>query len=824
MANYKSLQTTINANVKRNGNQEITGQILNSVLNAMVDTLGTGYSFAGVATPATNPGTPDAKVFYIANGKGSYTHFGELEVTEDDVVVLYWDSSWHKVSTGIASNEKLSKLESRIISLENAGYQFVGVATVDTSPGTPEQKVFYMASMPGVYRNFNNLEIVKNEIACLVYNNGWTKQSVQIINSIKSIGLDDIVLSLSRGFYRIDFSSTETDDWNKALINDISNYRYLIIGASVRNDAYISLTDSNNKLLWQTNTNNTNKWVIDLDKYPGASKLYLSNETSNLANPYVVGIDGAMANLLDLYENKADIEALIDSFIQQAVFPVNGYIKTDGTVVENNYWRRTNLIPIEQFISARVYSHPSVASIAFYSANNLDSFISGLSYSEYDTWKLYNKSQITIPDGTKYVVLSSDFVVPGYWVKIIDISAFLTNVESKIAENLVQINNVKVQLSGVELINELESGFYDKTLEKGEHSAFNCEVLDISEFDRLVITASVRTNAYLSLTDSNKNILWQSNDSSVTTRTLDLSLYPNAAKLYFTNETSVINTPSVIGYKGLIVEVQKLSEKVNAISGTAIKIAHFSFDDVHYSLEDITTNANTYSSIFDNPFFAALKNLHDNLGMVFSLYVFWNATASDGVTTWHLTDVTNKFANDFTANAKWLKFGLHTGAYSDFVTQILRITGTPECIDTVPRFNGFVGSLETCLAARDAKCGIIGLLCPDDNRNGYYFDSTTSAMIYNRGKYFDAANQLYCFRSLKRIESQSPDITMAEMLSKDGFNFSNNAIWFSHEYELYNSSLQIVQSILQRIRMCGVISNANGYKWEFPMNKIRMIF
>lgn len=119
MANYKSLKTTINANVKRNGNQEITGQILNSVLTAMVDTLGTGYSFAGVATPSTNPGTPDAKVFYIANGKGSYINFGGFDVTEDDVVVLYWDSAWHKVATGIAREGRLTEMGKEIDTKQN---------------------------------------------------------------------------------------------------------------------------------------------------------------------------------------------------------------------------------------------------------------------------------------------------------------------------------------------------------------------------------------------------------------------------------------------------------------------------------------------------------------------------------------------------------------------------------------------------------------------------------------------------------------------------------------------------------------------------------
>ena len=114
MSNYNSLKTAIDANIKQNGKQEITGPVLNSVLNAMVDTLGAGYQFAGIAVSDTNPGTTDAKVFYIANGKGAYTNFGGLEVTEDEVIVLYYDTEWHKVSTGIASQAKLSELQTTV--------------------------------------------------------------------------------------------------------------------------------------------------------------------------------------------------------------------------------------------------------------------------------------------------------------------------------------------------------------------------------------------------------------------------------------------------------------------------------------------------------------------------------------------------------------------------------------------------------------------------------------------------------------------------------------------------------------------------------------
>lgn len=140
MANYQLLKADIDAKVYQNAQQEITGENLNAVLNAMVTTLGAGYQFAGVATTATNPGTPDAKVFYIANGKGTYTNFGGIEVTEDEVVVLYWDTAWHKEATGIASNEKLTELGQKIDSnievdgtIDDGTINVTGLIVIDSS-------------------------------------------------------------------------------------------------------------------------------------------------------------------------------------------------------------------------------------------------------------------------------------------------------------------------------------------------------------------------------------------------------------------------------------------------------------------------------------------------------------------------------------------------------------------------------------------------------------------------------------------------------------------------------------------------------------------
>ena len=112
MSEYSSLKATINASVKTNGNQEITGSIMNSVLNAMVNSLGAGYQFIGVATPTT-PGTaqnPDYKCFYLATTPGTYTNLGGLVVTDGEVALLKYDSSWHKDVTGIATANQVSQL------------------------------------------------------------------------------------------------------------------------------------------------------------------------------------------------------------------------------------------------------------------------------------------------------------------------------------------------------------------------------------------------------------------------------------------------------------------------------------------------------------------------------------------------------------------------------------------------------------------------------------------------------------------------------------------------------------------------------------------
>lgn len=111
MSNYASLKSAIQQVVKTNRNNEITGDLLQQTLLAMVNSLGKGYQFMDIATPTTDPGTPDQNVFYIANEKGAYTNFGGINIDEDGVFLLLYNGAWTKLLVANVTNaDSLDKI------------------------------------------------------------------------------------------------------------------------------------------------------------------------------------------------------------------------------------------------------------------------------------------------------------------------------------------------------------------------------------------------------------------------------------------------------------------------------------------------------------------------------------------------------------------------------------------------------------------------------------------------------------------------------------------------------------------------------------------
>lgn len=115
MGNYEQLKQAVANVVKSNGNQEITGEILQNTLLTIISTVGSGATFAGIATPTTNPGTPDQNVFYIASENGTYSNFGNIVLENEVAIFTNGNGIWQKGKTGIASYEQISELEYKSI-------------------------------------------------------------------------------------------------------------------------------------------------------------------------------------------------------------------------------------------------------------------------------------------------------------------------------------------------------------------------------------------------------------------------------------------------------------------------------------------------------------------------------------------------------------------------------------------------------------------------------------------------------------------------------------------------------------------------------------
>lgn len=88
---YDQIKESIKAVIKENGNYEITGNVLQTVLLSMVDTLGPEYQFLGIATKSTVPVVVEGNSFYITTEVGTYTNFknsGNTTITVNQLGLL----------------------------------------------------------------------------------------------------------------------------------------------------------------------------------------------------------------------------------------------------------------------------------------------------------------------------------------------------------------------------------------------------------------------------------------------------------------------------------------------------------------------------------------------------------------------------------------------------------------------------------------------------------------------------------------------------------------------------------------------------------------
>ena len=154
---YAQILDLINQNIKQNGKEEITGNILNSVLRSLLDFINSqNQSFNGILTTQTKPNNI-TKGFWFAT-EGVYSKFG-VSVPENNLGVVYWDNGYKVDLIDLVDEQAIKYYINQ--QLVNVNLGFGGeITSLNQSPTIDGM---YLPKIIGVYPNFGNLEYLESD-------------------------------------------------------------------------------------------------------------------------------------------------------------------------------------------------------------------------------------------------------------------------------------------------------------------------------------------------------------------------------------------------------------------------------------------------------------------------------------------------------------------------------------------------------------------------------------------------------------------------------------------------------------------------------------
>lgn len=293
----------------------------------------------------------------------------------------------------------------------------------------------------------------------------------------------------------------------------------------------------------------------------------------------------------------------------------------------------------------------------------------------------------------------------------------------------------------------------------------------------------------------------------------------------------------VYGNGSLPLTLNDLQERLATLEsgGVALKkkLMHLSVDDVILTFKELTES--TYTSLFEHPVLAFFKQMNDQYGAVFSLYAFYT-DLTNGVETFNLSQMTDRFKAEFEANSDWLKIGFHAREvtssyggggsvnagihYNEVINQVIRFAGK-KSIDKVVRLGFYAGNIDAVTRLKAAPYGIIGLLSAEDTRNSYYHTEEQRLFLQANDELYDDVNNVYFASTDLRLENSSLP-TVASITTELNNRLTDpvyadrmeKLIIFTHEVRLTN------QTVLEKIEASCQFASENGYIGEFPMSHI----
>lgn len=208
----------------------------------------------------------------------------------------------------------------------------------------------------------------------------------------------------------------------------------------------------------------------------------------------------------------------------------------------------------------------------------------------------------------------------------------------------------------------------------------------------------------------------------------------------------------------------------------AYKKYRFTLDDNIWCFQNINENKDVFKSIFEDPYLGLLKAIHDKHGSKFHLNCYYETPRHDG---FNLSQMTDKFKDEFKANSDWLRLSFHANAdkpdrpyicasyeqaYFEMERvnkEIIRFAGEEAFAKTIMSVHWGDCTVETAKAFRDL--GIRALIDEfNQNTDGntdlrLYCDAEQCALLKKYGILYDKELDLFLYKYNSGIQRKAPE-------------------------------------------------------------------
>ena len=251
---------------------------------------------------------------------------------------------------------------------------------------------------------------------------------------------------------------------------------------------------------------------------------------------------------------------------------------------------------------------------------------------------------------------------------------------------------------------------------------------------------------------------------------------------------------------------------------------HVSVDDVSLCLADLQTNKATYTSIFDNPFLAKLREWRLKYGAVFTLNIYSKESVN-------VASMTTQYKEEFQKNSDWLKFAVHSElsnekyetftddamvtSYSNVRQAIYNIAGY-DCIDNMPRLGFFSANKSALTKLKSAGVGFLGCLAADDTRDSNCgLNADERGVVNAMDSYMDMTNNLHFIKTSVRMDGMT-EAAAEESFNNEYLDRHNNGIFeiFFHETgDLESKPIKATEKVLS-------LAAARNIRFDYAQNNI----